>query len=285
MPACEERKIDIPGFTIALKIWNPEKSSPVLCLHGKMDNAASFDLLAPFFSDRQIVAVDYPGTGFSTFYPEGIMPHWKNDAYIMLHVIKAMGWKTFDIIAHSLGSLLATILAIIRPEQVRKMFFLDVLGPTANLIENGIVSLQQDIETWLSVDCLKRTLFSSQEIAIHDRMKRGNISYQAAQALVIRGTTLTENSFCWTFDRRLRCVNSTLPHEDELRRMFAAINVPICLVRASHGITYTKNLFQERAACIKNLVVHKVDGGHHVHMDNPAPVAAIISQYLHPAIR
>lgn len=280
MSSYEERKIDIPGFTIALKIWNPEKTSPVLCLHGKMDNAASFDLLAPLITDRQIVAVDYPGTGFSTSYPEGVIPHWKNDACLMLHIIKAMAWDVFDIIAHSLGSLLATILAIIRPEQVGRMVFLDVLGPTANLIENGIASLPQDVETWLSAECSNRTLFSSQEIAIQDRMKRGNISCQAAQALVLRGTTHTENGIQWNFDRRLRCVSATLPHEDELKKMFSSIDVPVCLVRASHGIPYNEKLFQERAECIKNLVIYEIDGGHHVHMDDPAPVAAIISQYL-----
>jgi hypothetical protein len=45
----EEREIKLPGFTISLKIWNPKNSRPVLCLHGKLDNAASFYLLALFY--------------------------------------------------------------------------------------------------------------------------------------------------------------------------------------------------------------------------------------------
>lgn len=79
----EERKIHIPGFSLALKVWHPEKPNPVLCLHGKLDNAASFDFLAPLMPDRQLVAVDYPGTGFSSHYPAGVMPHWKNDALLL----------------------------------------------------------------------------------------------------------------------------------------------------------------------------------------------------------
>lgn len=65
---CEE-KIDIPGFTLACKVWNPKNFKRVLCLHGKLDNAASFDLLAPFLSNVQLVAVDYPGTGYSKSIP------------------------------------------------------------------------------------------------------------------------------------------------------------------------------------------------------------------------
>ncbi len=73
----EERYIKIPGFTLALKIWNPENPKPILCLHGKLDNAASFDFLAPLLPQHQLVAVDCPGTGLSGAYPDGVMPHWK----------------------------------------------------------------------------------------------------------------------------------------------------------------------------------------------------------------
>lgn len=40
------------------------------------------------------------------------------------------------------------------------------------------------------------------------------------------------------------------------------------------------NIFQERAQSIKNLTIYEVKGGHHVHMDDPSPVAKIISQFL-----
>ena len=52
MTTYEERQIEIPGFTLALKLWNPNKPKPILCLHGKLDNAASFDLLAPLLPER-----------------------------------------------------------------------------------------------------------------------------------------------------------------------------------------------------------------------------------------
>lgn len=280
MQSYEERKIEIPGFTIALKIWNPQNLKPVLCLHGKMDNAASFDLLAPHLPDVQLVAVDYPGTGFSSHYPEGILPSWKNDAFLMLHLIKALKWEKFDIIAHSLGSLLATMIAIAKPKQVGKLVFLDILGPTVNFTESGITYLHRDVETYLTYDKHQRTLFLDQESAIQDRMKIGNISYQAAQALVNRGTKKCKEGLVWTFDQRLRCVSSTIPYEDELRAMFQAIESPVCLIRAKQGVPYPDSIFQERSQSIKNLIIHEVQGGHHVHMNDPIPVANIISPFL-----
>ena len=87
MAIYEEKKLKIPGFTIAFKAWHSKAKRPVLCLHGKLDNAASFDLLAPLLAHLQLIAVDYPGTGFSSFYPQGVLPYWKNDAFLMLHLI------------------------------------------------------------------------------------------------------------------------------------------------------------------------------------------------------
>ncbi len=276
----EEKKIKIPGFTIALKIWNPNCQNPILCLHGKMDSAASFDLLAPLFPDRQIVAVDCPGTGYSTHYPDGVMPNWKNDSYLMLHLIDILKWGNFDIISHSLGSLIATSLGIARPNQIGQIIFLDILGPKVNFIEQRIDFFHKDIETYLSYESVKHTLFPDKEMAIQDRMNIGAISYEAAKALVNRGTERSKRGWYWTFDRRLRCVSTTLPCEDELRQMFKALLSKVCLIRAKQGVSYPPDIFQSRAQCIQNLTIHEVDGGHHVHMDNPTPVANIILDVL-----
>ncbi|KTC78905.1 alpha/beta fold hydrolase [Legionella cherrii] len=275
-----ERIIPVPGFTLALKIWHPEKPNPVLCLHGKLDNAASFDFLAPLLPDRQLVAVDYPGTGFSSHYPPGVMPHWKNDALLMFHLIKALKWEHFDIIAHSLGSLLATTIAIAQPERVGKLIFLDILGPKVNFIEHAITNLQNDAAHYLSYNPQQRTLFTDRIAAIHDRMKIGSISYQAAEALVERGTVKNKEGWHWTFDKRLHCVASTLPFEDELRAMLQAIKAPLCLIRAKQGVPYPEEIFQARMRAIENCTLYEVDGGHHVHMDKPGPVAKAIDCFL-----
>jgi pimeloyl-ACP methyl ester carboxylesterase len=198
----------------------------------------------------------------------------------MLHLIKAMKWEQFDIIAHSLGSLLATVLAIALPKQVGKLVFLDILGPTVNFTEQGTTYLHKDVETYLTYNQQKRRIFPDQESAIKDRMKIGNISFQAAQVLVARGITKCKEGWVWTFDPRLRCVSSTIPYEDELRAMFKAIDRPVCLIRAKQGVPYPESTFHDRSKSIKNLTIYEVEGGHHVHMDDPAPVAKIISQFL-----
>ncbi len=275
-----EKKVTIQGITIAFKIWNPEQEHRIICLHGKMDNAASFDLLAPLLPNKQLIAIDLPGNGLSSHYPAGVIPHWKNDAYLVLQLIKELNWTNFNIIAHSLGSLLATIIAIAKPMQVKKMVFLDILGPTINFIENSMSYLHRDIEVFSTYAQQSRTLFPDLDTAIRDRMRIGNISFQAAQALATRGMVLSSKGWHWTFDKRLRCVSSTLPHEDELQQMYNALETPVCLIRAQQGVPYPAPIFKERANAIKNLSIYEIAGGHHVHMDDPTLVAQIISDYL-----
>ena len=140
--------------------------------------------------------------------------------------------------------------------------------------------LPTDIETYLTYKQQERTFFTNEEEAITTRMKSGNLSYQAAQALVRRGIKKTNKGIVWTHDPRLRCLSSTLPDEDELRVMLRSLVAPVCLIRAKQGVPYPESTFHERAAAVKKLSIHEVEGGHHIHMDNPAPVAKIISQFL-----
>jgi pimeloyl-ACP methyl ester carboxylesterase len=179
-----------------------------------------------------------------------------------------------------LGGLLAATIAMARPEQVGRMVFLDIVGPSVNFIEKRMDYFHYDVETYLSYDPKQRFLFPDQESAIKERMKIGNISHQAAKALVSRGTIQTEAGWHWTYDKRLRCVGSTLPLEDELRQMLSAIKAPVCLIRALQGIPYPDELYQSRKQYFNELTIHEIPGGHHVHMDNPKLVAGIIAGYL-----
>lgn len=42
-----ELKLPVPWGHIAAKVWGSQQALPVLCLHGWLDNASSFDRLIP----------------------------------------------------------------------------------------------------------------------------------------------------------------------------------------------------------------------------------------------
>ena len=59
------------------KAWGDPSGFPVLGLHGWMDNAGTFDKLAPLLlKSLFFVAVEMPGHGFSSHYPSGMPYHF-----------------------------------------------------------------------------------------------------------------------------------------------------------------------------------------------------------------
>ena len=55
-------------MTLAAKQWGPDDGFPVLAIHGWLDNASSFDVVAQDLSGAgfRVVAVDMPGHGESS---------------------------------------------------------------------------------------------------------------------------------------------------------------------------------------------------------------------------
>ena len=60
MPVADELRITLPHATLAARRWGDASLQPLLALHGWLDNAGSFDALAPLLAQRwQVVALDF----------------------------------------------------------------------------------------------------------------------------------------------------------------------------------------------------------------------------------
>lgn len=58
------------------------------------------------------------------------------------------------------------------------------------------------------------------------------------------------------------------------------ITAPTCLVLANQGVMHKHPEVLARIDAFKHLTVHRVDGGHHLHLEEPAPqVAAILKDF------
>uniref|UniRef100_A0A8C2TD62 Serine hydrolase like 2 n=1 Tax=Coturnix japonica TaxID=93934 RepID=A0A8C2TD62_COTJA len=72
-----EVKFPVPWGHVAAKAWGPPEGHPVLCLHGWLDNANTFDRLIPLLPrDCRYVAMDFSGHGLSSHRPAGSLYHF-----------------------------------------------------------------------------------------------------------------------------------------------------------------------------------------------------------------
>lgn len=111
--ACIEKDVSTSSGTIGCKVWLPcgdshvETHLRILAIHGWMDNAASFDRLAPFLVERlkcEIVAIDLPGHGKSEHMPYKLgSPYtWETYAAAGLSILEKLQWSNFTILGHSM---------------------------------------------------------------------------------------------------------------------------------------------------------------------------------------
>ncbi|KAM6137094.1 LOW QUALITY PROTEIN: serine hydrolase-like protein 2 [Pterocles gutturalis] len=103
-----ELKFPVPWGHVAAKAWGPSEGHPVLCLHGWLDNANTFDKLIPLLPrDCYYVAMDFSGHGLSSHRPAGSPYHFLDYVTDVCRVAAALQWRRFTLMGHSMGGSVA----------------------------------------------------------------------------------------------------------------------------------------------------------------------------------
>ena len=114
---------------------------PWIVLHGWLDNAGSFDTLAPQLvsscPQHSLVCLDYPGHGLSSHIAPGHMYHYLESMRLVRTVASHMGFDTFGIMGHSMGAGLSSLFAATHPDMVKALVMIEVtaLRPIRQLDE------------------------------------------------------------------------------------------------------------------------------------------------------
>ena len=98
------------GLHIAGLAWGDPAAKPMLALHGWLDNAASFACLAPLLGEYYIVAVDLTGHGLSDKRSKDATYQIWDDLPQIASVLDQLGWERFDLVGHSRGAVIASLL-------------------------------------------------------------------------------------------------------------------------------------------------------------------------------
>ena len=272
--------IELGHVSIAAKQWGDSNGRPVLALHGWLDNAASFDFLAPELHDCYIVAIDLPGHGVSGFIPEGTAYHLMDVVASVVKVLDVLAWPTAILMGHSLGAAIGSIVASAFPERVEKLIMIDAIGPLSEDVVQGPQRLGRAVAKLLAAGKHQRSVYPSIEGMAKYRAKNGGISEQAALALTQRGCESVEGGYSWRFDRRLLLPSMTYMTEEQVHVFLRDIQAPTLLLVGDDGIMIDNSLLEQRIAEVPNIVHTSIRGNHHLHMDSHQAVAQAINQFL-----
>ncbi|MBN8728411.1 MAG: alpha/beta fold hydrolase [Xanthomonadales bacterium] len=277
MPAAEE--ITLADSGLAARCWGDPAGPPLLALHGWLDNAGSFDALAPLLARQwYVVALDLRGHGRSAHLPPGAWYHYVDAFDDLAAAFACFGWKRAALLGHSLGATLASLYAGLYPERVSRLLLVEGLGPLSGVPEDALQRLRGGLDQRAAF-ASRRPLrvFDSPEQAVQARMKAGGLSAAAASAIVSRGIEAVEGGWTWSSDPRLTLASPIRFTEPEVLAMLAGIRAPTRLVLAEPATPYLPaEVMERRAAQVRGIRVARLAGHHHLHLEQAGDVAAAL---------
>jgi pimeloyl-ACP methyl ester carboxylesterase len=253
----------------------------VLALHGWLDNAASFIPLAAHLPGVQLAAPDLPGHGRSAHLAPGAEYTSGVAVNAVLDIADALGWDTFSLLGHSMGAGIASLVAASVPDRVRRLVAIEALGGLAETVERTADRWREAIAAARALPGKQLRVFADLAAPVRARMQANQLSEPAARLLVERGVRPVEGGFVWSSDPRLTLPTPQRLSEAQLARLVAGIVCPTTVIYADPPQAYfPEPLRTQRAALLPDGRLHVLAGTHHLHMEDPAAVAARMLAFL-----
>jgi pimeloyl-ACP methyl ester carboxylesterase len=246
-------------------------------LHGWLDNAGSFARLAPLLAARfQVIALELPGHGHSDHLAAGVSYRYLDYVQAVLAAVDAMPLGRYSLLGHSLGAGIAALVAAATPERIEKLLLIEGLGP---LGDDGSHTLQRFRDAFAPRGDNSKPLrvFRSIEQAASARSMVSGLPAELARPIVERGLIETDGGWRWRSDSRLTRPSPVRLADAQIHALLRGIDAPTALLLAQPATSYLPSApMQARAECVAHLTVTHLDGGHHLHLEHPAAVAAWI---------
>jgi pimeloyl-ACP methyl ester carboxylesterase len=276
--APREIELAIPHLRLAARAWGDAALPPLLALHGWLDNAASFDRLAPLLCGKfHIVALDFPGHGRSGHRPAGTWYHYVDYLGDVLAAADALGWQRFGLLGHSLGGAVASALAAACPERVERLLLIEALGPLAGDIDQALPQLRRALSQRAALRGKELRVFADIGEAERARMLANDLSQDAARILVGRGVRAVPGGFVWSSDARLTLASPMRYGEAQILALLEGIRAPTLLILAQPPPVFlNEDMVGARIARVPGIEVVRLPGHHHLHLEAPEPVARAI---------
>jgi pimeloyl-ACP methyl ester carboxylesterase len=270
------------GLELSVVEWGASPArATCLLLHGFMDAAATFDLVAPALAAAgvRVVAPDLRGFGESDRVSGGGYYHFPDYVADVDAVVRAHVDGELYVVGHSMGGTIATLYAGTRPERVAKLAVLEGLGPPDNEPEVAPLRMRKWVEelaappvsaAMTEEDAMRRL------VAGHPRVSRDVL----ASRLPLLASLGAAGQYTWRFDP-LHRTTSPMPFFAKVYAAFAA-RVPCPVLYVSGGaLGYRVPDEAARLAGFAHARHVDLDGaGHMMHWTAPDALSRVLADFL-----
>jgi len=185
---------------------NFNKSIPILCFHGWLDNCGTFDKLIPLIHNKHpdltFIAIDFTGHGKSSHKPNGTyeIDSIKNilDVARIVNHLK-LNESGFNVLAHSMGYDILMQYNCIFPNKIKSFIGFDCHGTHLQNTENFKSTLKNHIDGIIRLEESQNTnkkptgyTFNQAKLKL---ASTSNIREESAEILLARGLNKVDNCF------------------------------------------------------------------------------------------
>lgn len=278
----EEIVLDAPRGPFSVLRSGDPQGPKLLCLHGWLDNAASFLPLLPHLQHCDVLALDLAGHGGSAHrHPayDYAFVDWLHD---VLDALDALGWEHAQILGHSMGGAIAAVLAAAVPQRVTRLGLIEALGPVSGSAAEASTRLRQAVAAKRAARGAKPLRpIADIELAVDARLQASAMSREAARLIVQRNLQAVEGGWAWRSDARLRLPTHLRNTEDTVRDWLAHIECPVLCIAAEDAPPYFPREQQDaRFALLRDARQIRIAGSHHLHMESADIVGPMLAEFF-----
>jgi pimeloyl-ACP methyl ester carboxylesterase len=277
-----ERRFDLPGLTLAAEVWGSPGERPVLASHGWLDNAGSFERLAPLLPGCELVALDLAGHGFSGSRSADSSYNLWQDVGDLLDVADAMGWQRCTLLGHSRGAAISMLFAATFPERVDKLVLLEGGLPLTAEANEAPAGLKQALLESRALRGKSGRVFTDRATAIGERAAGfTKITHASAEILARRSLREVPGGFQWHADQRLKAQSELRLTPEHVRAFARQVAAPVLLIFAEESPFAGRALYRELPSLFGRIEVERLPGGHHFHLEGAqGAIAERIRRFL-----
>ncbi len=263
-----------------LRWRNNPAAPPTLALHGWLDNAASFSLLAEHLAPLDLWAIDLPGHGLSEHRPPPGSYNLWDDLLDILALADELGWKQFNLLGHSRGALISTLLAATMPERIARVVLLDAVWPMPVQAQEAPALLRKYLHDQRSYTEKKLPRYPNFAAAVKARQKTTGLNAEAASLIVKRGVDVAvDGSVSWRSDPRLTLGSAFKLTEQQNHAFLAAVAAPMLILFAEDGYARIEGI-EKQLQQYQGISCRVLPGSHDFHLQDPSVVGPVVAGFL-----
>ncbi|MCF3974843.1 alpha/beta fold hydrolase [Paracoccus salsus] len=272
MTHAEARHWMVDGLRLSGLAWGPEDGTPVFALHGWMDHAGSFQVVAPRLHGCRVVALDLSGQGHSANRAAHATYNIWDDLPQIAGLLDQLGWDDCVLLGHSRGANISALFAAALPEKVRAFVAIESLVPEPS-DDTVVATLRAFLQQTRRQSARPARCFPTREGYIDRRIAQGS-SRRTADALAERALEETPGGFRLRGDPRLFACSALKLTLNQVEDVLRAIRCPVLNIWATEGILQSRprlaDLVRDAESLIPDYERVEIPGDHHLHLDADA---------------